>query len=162
MSLMEQLLNSFNTVGMGEVFLRIAMAGLFSFILGYERQSQNKPMGCRSYMIVSMTTCLLAIMGIELAYLSGDANGLYSLDLGKIISGTVTGIGFLGAGAILKLSDDNVIGTATGSSIWASGILGLVIGFGFYALALIGYLFVIAILLTFGTFTKSKTKKIKK
>ncbi len=150
---MDSFLNSFTAIGYGEVFLRLILAAFFSFLLGYERQVRNKPMGCRSYMIVSITTCLLAMMGLELhANYTDVTNGLLSLDLGKIIAGTVTGIGFLGAGAIMRRSDDHIIGTATGSSIWASGILGLVIGFGFYALAVIGYVTILAILYLFSRF----------
>lgn len=150
---MENFLNSFSAIGYSEVFLRLALAAFFAFLLGYERQSRDKPMGCRSYMIVSVTTCLLAMMGLELHADYTDAtNGLLSLDLGKIISGTLTGIGFLGAGAIMRRSDDHVVGTATGASIWASGILGLVFGFGFYALAIIGNIIILAILITFSKF----------
>lgn len=150
---MDSFLNSFTAIGYGEVFLRIFLAGFFSFLLGYERQIRDKPMGCRSYMIVSITTCLLAMMGLELfANYNGNGEGFLALDLGKIIAGTLTGIGFLGAGAILRRDDNHVIGTATGASVWASGTLGLVIGFGFYALAAIGYITILGILYVFSRF----------
>ena len=135
------ILNSFSGIPLWEVVLRVLLAGFLAFLMGYERQSKGKPMGCRSYTIVSVTTCLLAIMSLELfaQYGHGNTEEFLSLDLGKIISGTITGIGFLGAGAILKVEDTKVIGTTTGSSIWAAGIFGLIIGFGYYVLAIIGY-----------------------
>ncbi|MAQ71590.1 MAG: hypothetical protein CL565_05290 [Alphaproteobacteria bacterium] len=142
------ILNSFSGIPLWEVFLRVLLAGFLAFLMGYERQSKGKPMGCRSYTIVSVTTCLLAIMALELfaQYGNGNTDEFLNLDLGKIIAGTITGIGFLGAGAILKVDDHKVIGTTTGSSIWAAGIFGLVIGFGYYILAVIGYITLLAII----------------
>ena len=72
------------------------------------------------------------------------------MDLGKIIEGTMTGIGFLGAGAIIKVEKDKVVGTATGASIWASGGLGLCLGFGMYGLALLAFLGIATILIIGG------------
>jgi len=73
-----------------------------------------------------------------------------SLDIGKIISGTLTGIGFLGAGAIIKNDDDKIVGSATGASIWASAIIGLCLGFGFIFLASIGFAVILSALVALG------------
>jgi putative Mg2+ transporter-C (MgtC) family protein len=135
-------------IGWTELGVRILLAIFFGLILGWDRDTKDKPIDAKAYMIVCVTTCILALMGQELYAKLHDAGDILSLDLGKIISGVLTGIGFLGAGAILKKGDDEVIGTGTGASIWAAGGLGLTLGFGFYALALTGFIAVALILLT--------------
>ncbi len=127
-----------NVTSYQEVFLRVFLACVFGFVLGYNRAKQGKPLGYRVYMIVCVTTCLLSLMAVEMkGFLTED---LVTLDIGKIISGVLTGIGFLGAGAIMKKEDDNVMGTTTGACIWGAGGLGLLLGFGYYPLAIIGFI----------------------
>lgn len=128
-----------NAVGFLETLVRVSLALAFGFLLGFEREQKNKPIDFRAYMIVAVTTCILAIMGQELCIVYENAGSVVSLDLGKIISGVVTGIGFLGAGAIIKVEGRQIVGTATGASVWAAGGIGLCLGFGSYALALIGF-----------------------
>lgn len=62
----------------------------------------------------------------------------------------LTGIGFLGAGAILRSQDDRVVGTATGASIWASGGVGLSLGFGFYVLSALSFIAIFGLLFLSG------------
>jgi len=135
--------------------VRILLACLFGMIFGLERNSKNKPINFRAYMIVAMTSCIVAILGQELGHEFAQYDGVMSMDLGKIVSGTLTGIGFLGAGAIMKLSDNRVVGTATGASIWACGGIGLTLGFGYYSLALAAFVVVTAILFIGGLFMNS-------
>lgn len=142
-----------------EAIGRVMLAAFFGFILGYDRDSKDKPIDFRAYMIVCTTTCLLAIMAVELQEdFAGSSREFISLDLGKIISGVLTGIGFLGAGAIMKRSndggDDHIVGTATGASIWAAGGIGLIIGFGLYGLAITAFFSVALILIIGGRFLK--------
>jgi len=138
-----------------EMMFRIFLACAFAMVFGLERDSKNKPINFRAYMIVAMTSCVIAILGQELGAEFAKDDGILSLDLGKIISGTLTGIGFLGAGAIMKMSDDRVIGTSTGASVWASGGIGLTIGFGYYGLALSAFIVLTAILILGGIVMKS-------
>ena len=105
-------------------------------------------------MIVATMTCLLAMMGSEL-YVSRAQGTNLEFDLFRIIEGVLTGIGFLGAGAIIKSSDQKeIIGTATGASIWGAGSVGLMIGFGLYGLAVLGFGVLIIILVIFGSLKK--------
>lgn len=150
---------SLEIIGYGELVLRLFLAMLFGFILGIDRDSKNKPIDYRAYMIVAVATCSVAIMGQELYIQYASAEQFVSLDLGKIISGVLTGIGFLGAGAILKQGDTKIIGTATGASIWASGIFGLALGFGMYALAFLTFLMIAIILIGCGFFMKTFADK---
>ena len=133
------LIEQLETIGIFEVVIRILIASLFGFLLGYDRYKKDKPISYQSYIIITVITCLLAIMGGELYENYNQAENAITIDLGKIISGTLTGIGFLGAGAIIKRDKDYVEGAATGASIWAAGGLGLLLGFGFYSLSILGF-----------------------
>lgn len=135
-----------------EVTLRVVIAMIIGLAIGWERDYKNKPIDFRAYMIVCVTTCVVALMTQELYNDFARNQTLFSLDLGKIIEGTLTGIGFLGAGAIIKRDNDRVVGTATGASIWAAGGLGLTIGFGAYGLAAIGFAAIVLTLLVGGYF----------
>ena len=129
--------------------MRIALALLFGFVLGYERDKKDKPIDFRAFMIVCVATCIIAIMGQELYSVYDGPNTMPPVDMAKIIAGVLTGIGFLGAGAIIHSGDTKIIGTATGASIWASGAIGLAIGFGLYGLAVAAFI-AVAIVLVIG------------
>lgn len=133
-----------------DVFARSGLALLFGLAIGIERDVKHKPVDFRVYMIVAVTTCIIAIMGQELYANYTDADGVLNVDLARIIGGVLTGIGFLGAGAIIKQDNDKVIGTATGASIWASGGMGLCLGFGFYGLGIVLFASVVLVLVVFG------------
>ena len=141
-----------------EAVLRMLLAASLAALLGIERDSKKKPIGFRAFAIIAMASCVLAILSQELYADFAEADNVISLDLSKIIAGVLTGIGFLGAGAIIKQNDGVVIGTATGASIRASGILGLTIGFGFYGLALAMFL-MIGVILVAGSFLAGVLRK---
>lgn len=143
------------TMSWAEAVLRVLLALFFGFCLGYDRVQKNKPVDFRVYMIVATMTCLLAMMGDELFALRGSNGENIEFDLFRIVEGVLTGIGFLGAGAIIKSNDNNeIIGTATGASIWGAGSVGLMIGFGLYGLAILGFLVLLVILVVFGFLKK--------
>ncbi|WP_085899493.1 MgtC/SapB family protein [Kiloniella majae] len=121
-----------------ELLLRIGLTMAFGLVLGLERDTKNKPIDFRAYMIVAVTTCVLAILGQEIYSDFASAKDIVKVDLSTIVSGVMTGIGFLGAGAIIQRGD-RVVGTATGASIWAAGGIGLTIGFGFYTLGIVAF-----------------------
>lgn len=136
----------FQIVSFAEVCLRVALACVFGFILGMERTIHQKPLGYRVYIIVSVITCLIAIMGLELNETLQTISDNITLDLGKIISGILMGIGFIGAGAFMQQREDHLVGSTTGACIWAAGGLGLLLGFGFYFMALIGMAVIVFVL----------------
>jgi len=143
---MMDFMNSFEYLSFAELVVRITLALLFGLLIGIDRDTKNKPVDFRVYMLVCMTSCIMAILSQELYADFNTAESVVSVDLGKIISGVLTGVGFLGAGAIIKRGDNQVIGSATGASIWASGGIGLTIGFGFYMLAFAAFISVLVIL----------------
>lgn len=141
----------YRTVNLGEVILRVLLAGSFGLALGLERYWKNKPMDFRAFMIVAVTSCVIAIMAQEVYAEYSSSDNTVQLDFMQIIAGVLTGIGFLGAGAIIRSRDGvQILGTATGASIWASGGIGLALGFGFYMLSLVSFLTIFGILFVFG------------
>jgi putative Mg2+ transporter-C (MgtC) family protein len=141
----------YRTISLIEVILRIGLAAGFGLALGLERYWKNKPMDFRAFMIVAVTSCIIAIMAQEVYADYASSDNTVRLDFMQVISGVLTGIGFLGAGAIIRSRDSaQVIGTATGASIWASGGMGLALGFGFYMLALISFVTIFSVLFLFG------------
>tara|TARA_R110002124_G_scaffold129483_1_gene290894 strand:- start:191998 stop:192579 length:582 start_codon:yes stop_codon:yes gene_type:complete len=151
---------SLTYLGWPELLLRVGLAMLFGLVLGIDRDRKNKPVDFRVYMIVAVTTCIVAIMGQELYADFASADGVVSIDLAKIISGVLTGIGFLGAGAIIHQDGNKVIGTATGASIWAAGSIGLSLGFGFYVLGAVAFIS-IGLILIGGGFVMKPLKDTK-
>ena len=144
---MEDILN-LHTLSIPELLARVGLAMLFGMVIGLDREHKNKPIEFRAYMIVCVTSCIIAILGNELYHLHVVVYKDATMDMAKIIEGTLTGIGFLGAGAIIHkggAGGNEVIGTATGASIWGAGGIGLAIGFGFYLIGIVAFA---AILLT--------------
>lgn len=137
----------------GELLLRVGLAMLFGMLIGLDRETKGKPIDFRAFMIVAVGSCIIAILGQDIHHTLPMPDGAegHPIDQGKIFEGVLTGIGFLGAGAIIK-QGGTVIGTATGSCIWACGAVGLALGYGFYDLALVGFLAVLSILVIGGRF----------
>lgn len=145
----------FHTLSWPEAIFRVALSMTFGFCLGYDRGQKNKPVDYRVFMIVATISCLLALMGEELVHFYQESGGDTEFGLLRIVEGVLTGIGFLGAGAIIKTRDSHeIIGTATGASIWGAGSVGLMIGFGLYGLAILGFGVLVMILVVFGLLKK--------
>jgi putative Mg2+ transporter-C (MgtC) family protein len=153
MDFLEQYYN-LETLGLGELCFRFFLAIAFGFVIGFDRDVKDKPIDFRAYMIVCVATCVTALIGQELFVTYSNSNIGTGVDMGKIVSGVMTGIGFLGAGAIIHSGDTKIIGTATGASIWASGAMGLAIGFGLYVLSFICFLSLLLILVVGGWWMK--------
>lgn len=103
------------------ILLRFFLVFLFAFIFGFERQRSHKPIGFGTFIFVAIGSCALAITATTI----GQGNPL------PLLSAIVTGIGFLGAGALIKTTD-KIFGFTTAASIWLFAIFGLLIGSGEY------------------------------
>ncbi|MCX6749481.1 MAG: MgtC/SapB family protein [Candidatus Pacearchaeota archaeon] len=119
---------------LSEVLIRFFLVFVLSFIYGLNRQRSHKPVGFGTFILISVGACALAVIAV-------DMNLENSVG---IIGAIVTGIGFLGAGALIKESD-KVFGFTTAASIWFFAIFGLSIGLGEYLNAGIIYLMVWAV-----------------
>lgn len=137
-----------------EVILRIIMAILIGGMIGYERGHSNRPAGFRTHIlvclgatIVSLTEEQLRINSLGFALTHPDIAPLLKIDISRISAQVVSGIGFLGAGTIMR--DKGVIGgLTTAASIWATGCIGLGIGWGFYFLAIPSGIAILIVLVT--------------
>lgn len=98
--------------------LELLLAALLSFIIGSERERRGRNAGLRTHMLVGIGSCLFTILSAK-AFGSGDP--------GRIAAQVVAGIGFLGAGAILKDSG-SIHGLTTAASIWATAAIGMAVG----------------------------------
>ncbi len=115
-----------------EVLARLGLAVLLGGLVGIERQVHGRWAGLRTHMAVSIAAAMFMVAGQRV--IPTDAP-----DLTRVIQGIATGIGFLGAGTILKLSDQlEVKGLTTASSIWLSAAVGTACGAALYGLAVAG------------------------
>lgn len=114
---------------------RFAVTFLMALVFGVERQTSHKPIGFGTFIFVSVGSCGLAITAIGLAEQNTAENPT------PLLSAIVTGIGFLGAGALIKTTD-KIFGFTTAASIWFFAIIGLIIGVGEYATAIIMYILI--------------------
>ena len=146
--------NFTSVLSIHEVILRITMAIFIGGMIGYERGHSNRPAGFRTHIlvclgatIVSLTEEQLRINSLGFAVANPDIAPLLKIDISRISAQVVSGIGFLGAGTIMR--DKGVIGgLTTAASIWATGCIGLGIGWGFYFLAIPSGIAILVVLVT--------------
>ena len=117
----------------GELFLRLVLSCILGGIIGYERQSRRKSAGLRTNVLVCLGSCLIMVMSVELYQ---EVEGKTNADPARLAAQVVSGIGFLGAGAIMK-EGLSVTGLTTAACLWVVAGVGLAVGAGFYAGALI-------------------------
>ncbi|MBU8921462.1 MAG: MgtC/SapB family protein [Bacteroidales bacterium] len=115
---------------------RLLLAMAVGGIIGLEREFHGKPAGIRTNILMCVGSCLIMIISIEVAKMSGAVG-----DPARIAAQVVTGVGFLCAGTIIR-SSFTVSGLTTAATIWVLSALGLTIGAGFIALGLIGALLI--------------------
>ncbi|NEU32320.1 MgtC/SapB family protein [bacterium LRH843] len=125
-----------------ETLLKLSLAAIAGLIIGFERELKGKPLGLKTCLIVSVTACLLTIVSYEAAFLY-SAPYSRPMDPGRIPSYMISGIGFLGAGVIMRRNNDAISGLTTAALVLASAGLGITIGAGFYFEAIFGVIFMI-------------------
>jgi putative Mg2+ transporter-C (MgtC) family protein len=116
-------------VSLSEFILRILLAAFLGALIGYERERRNQPAGLRTQMILAVGSALSMILSINLAYQFTPNS--QAGDPARLAAQVVSGIGFLGAGAILHYGA-NVKGLTTATSLWTIAIIGLSVGAGHY------------------------------
>jgi putative Mg2+ transporter-C (MgtC) family protein len=133
----------------GLIVLNLLGALLLGLLVGYERSYHGRAAGMRTYGIVCMASAALTIVGGFPEFWYGGHGSAVSIgaDPTRIIQGVVTGIGFLGAGVIMR-EGFNISGLTTAASIWASSVIGILVGVGFY-LAAMGLAFLAAMIMIY-------------
>ncbi|MBD3245757.1 MAG: hypothetical protein GF333_01970 [Candidatus Omnitrophica bacterium] len=120
-------------MGVVSTAIRLIVAFLCGSLLGFERERKSREAGLRTHILVCVGSALFMLISLHVyeAYPEAD-----SLDPSRIAAGVVTGIGFLGAGTIIR-SQEGIRGLTTAASVWMSSAIGLAVGSGYYIAAII-------------------------
>ena len=133
-------------ISIGEMLLRLAVSMLLGGAIGFERERDSQPAGLRTHMILILGSCLAMILSINI----GIKNGT---DPTRMAAQVISGVGFLGAGAILR-SGFNVKGLTTATTVWTTAIIGLAVGYGYYWVGVFTTVLVLVVLTLVSIFEK--------
>ncbi len=118
----------------GELVLRLVLSAILGGLVGFERERHNRPAGFRTHILVCLGCCL--VMLVSTYAFEGELGEIGKVDPSRIASHAISGIGFLGAGTILR-HGNTIRGLTTAASLWVVAVIGLAIGSGFYVGALV-------------------------
>lgn len=133
--------------------IRLTAAAILGAVVGYQRERARKPAGLRTHMLVCLgtTVFVLACSGV----------GMSVDGLSRVVQGIVTGIGFLGAGSILKLNEERDIqGLTTAAGVWMTAAIGVAVGMGSLGVALLSTFFTIVVLALVRPLETQPSKKV--
>jgi len=125
-----------------QIVLRLVLSVVLSGMIGLERQVHRRTAGLRTHILVSLGSCLIMLTSL---YLFDIYNEIVPLDPARIAAGVITGIGFLGAGTIIRERTE-VKGLTTAASLWVVAGIGLAIGCGFFLGGICATLLTLAVL----------------
>ncbi|MBM3119522.1 MAG: MgtC/SapB family protein [Chloroflexi bacterium] len=113
-----------------DVILRLLLAAALGAGIGYQRERANKPAGLRTHILICLGSALFTVVSVF------GFNG--NADPSRVAAGIVTGIGFIGAGVILRgVRGDHIVGITTAASVWVTAAIGLAAGAGMYLVSFI-------------------------
>jgi len=121
-----------------EMILRLVVSTLLGAAVGYERERDNQPAGLRTHMILVLGACLAMILSINIGAEHGS-------DPARLAAQVIAGIGFLGAGAILRMGF-NVKGLTTAATLWTMAVVGMAVGYGYYLISVVATALMLIIL----------------
>jgi putative Mg2+ transporter-C (MgtC) family protein len=134
------------------VIIRLIAATLLGAVVGIQRERAGKPAGLRTHILVSLGTAVFI--------LACSGSGMSSDGLSRVIQGIVTGIGFIGAGSILKLDQERDIkGLTTAAGVWMTAAIGVAVGLGSLGVALLSTLLTLIILALAGIYDSRAEQK---
>lgn len=117
-----------------QIILRVLVGAALGAVIGLERERNNQPAGLRTHMILVIGATLAMVLSVNLGYLYARPGT--PADPARLAAQVISGIGFLGAGAILRYGF-NVKGLTTATSLWTMAIVGLTVGAGYYLVAVV-------------------------
>jgi putative Mg2+ transporter-C (MgtC) family protein len=122
-----------------DILIKLGISAVFGLIIGLERELKRKPVGLKTSLVISVVSCLLTIVSIQSAYMFPDSDEVkITMDPLRLAAQIVSGIGFLGAGVILRRGNDSISGLTTAAMIWGAAGIGIAVGAGFYLEAFVG------------------------
>lgn len=128
-----------------QIILRLVLSVALSGFIGLERQLHRRTAGLRTHMLVSLGSCLIMLTSL---YVFDIYKNMAPVDPGRIAAGVITGIGFLGAGTIIR-AKEGVRGLTTAASLWVAAGIGLAVGCGFYSASIVTAVLALVILFFF-------------
>ena len=138
-----------------EIVIKLLLAVVVGGFTGYEREKSNQFAGFRTHILVSIGSCITSMIALDLySKYSGTSN----MDPARLPAQVLSGIGFLGAGAILKNSN-GIRGLTTAAGIWTTACIGIAIGYGQYMLGISAWLLVMVTLYILKNFDKVISKR---
>src|SRR5690625_2283883 len=122
-----------------EMLIRLFIAAILGLLMGLEREMKRKSLGLKTILVISIVSCLLTIVSIQSAYIFPASEfAEIRMDPLRLAAQIVSGVGFLGAGVILRRQDDTVSGLTTAAIVWGAAGIGIATGAGFYIEAVAG------------------------
>src|SRR5690625_1183301 len=122
-----------------EMLFRLLLAAILGLLIGIEREMKRKSLGLETILVISIVSCLLTIVSIQSSYLFPASEYTeIRMDPMRLAAQIVSGVGFLGAGVILRRQDDTVSGLTTAAIVWGAAGIGIATGAGFYIEAIAG------------------------
>ncbi len=137
------------------VYQRLAISLLLAGIIGYERERHGRAAGFRTHILVSIGSCLVMLTGI---FMQEDFSSSHDVDPTRLAAQVVSGIGFLGAGTILR-SRATILGLTTAASLWVVAGIGLAVGAGFISGAVIASALVMVALFGLSSWEKAMRRE---
>ncbi len=137
------------------IIMKLILAAVVGGFTGYEREKSNQFAGFRTHILVSVGACITSVIALELF---NKYSSISTMDPARLPAQVLSGIGFLGAGAILKNSN-GIRGLTTAAGIWATACIGIAIGYGQYVLGITAWLLVMATLYIFKNIDKVISKR---
>ncbi|MFX3634206.1 MAG: MgtC/SapB family protein [Candidatus Pristimantibacillus sp.] len=128
-------------MSINDFVVKLSFALVLGLFIGIDRQLRHKPLGIKTSMVIAVASCLITIVSIESVHTFAVA-GLTNMDPMRLAAQIVSGVGFIGAGVILRKNNDVISGLTTSAMIWASAALGIASGAGFYMEAAVAGLFI--------------------
>lgn len=121
------------------ILFKLVVSAVFGLVIGLERELKRKPVGLKTSLVICIVSCLLTIVSIESAYMFPSSDRVkVQMDPLRLAAQIVSGIGFLGAGVILRRGNDTISGLTTAALIWGAAGIGIAVGAGFYLEAFFG------------------------
>lgn len=125
-----------------DIIMRLLIALIIGGLTGLERERSHQFAGFRTHILVSVGSCITSITSLSLFF---EYSAYANIDPARLSAQVLSGIGFLGAGAILKTSN-GIRGLTTAAGIWATACIGIAVGYGYYVLSISAWLFVMVTL----------------
>lgn len=127
-----------------DILLKLGVSAILGLVIGLEREIKRKPVGLKTCLVISIASCLLTIVSIESAFLFPSSDEInITMDPLRLAAQIISGIGFLGAGVILRRENDSISGLTTAAMIWGAAGMGIAVGAGFYFEAIAGVILII-------------------